>query len=476
MTALDGLVERVGRRLAARTTRRTFLSRATRVGVLVAGGPALATLLADRAEARVCGQSGVAPKCPTYDCPGLGNESVWGWCWYASPGCCAGGGLKKICDCCTRDWPNVHGYCPSGTNVRCIVESCHADPRVLYVPLLRAPGLTGPSVAGAISRLSPGEPGGAVVLGDADDAVLAALAGSVAGAIGAPLLLTPRARLAAGALAEIQRRRAATVVVLDSIVGSVDDELRSYGVTTVERIGRGIDAGAMSLATAAWVRNRVGAKPDAVCIEPVGLSASVAATAAGLAGNQGLPLLVGVDAAKAFGAAATWLVGPEALARAGEVAGARPVGGGTREELALAVASLITDHYLATDVTLHLVPAGAPDVSAGLGGGRGVVLVHLPGSLGGAVYGWINHRRASFGRAVLAGSLGRPGDQGIYDLQSALHHFDAHLLMGQPGQGLPVRSQPVGERELGRVRISGVSPDAEPSYWSSRAAVKRSQG
>ena len=73
---MDDVVEGLGRRLAARTTRRTMLGRFAKLGVLVAGGPALATLLTERAEARVCGQSGVSPKCPTFDCNF--ENSVWG--------------------------------------------------------------------------------------------------------------------------------------------------------------------------------------------------------------------------------------------------------------------------------------------------------------------------------------------------------------------------------------------------------------
>src|SRR5687767_4760921 len=111
-------MEHLGRWTAARSTRRSFLGRMGKVAVMVASGPAVATLLADQAEARVCGQSGVSPKCATFDC-----DAVWGWCWYAN-GCCAGGLLKKICDCCEFAYPNVHGYCPTGHNVKCIVESC----------------------------------------------------------------------------------------------------------------------------------------------------------------------------------------------------------------------------------------------------------------------------------------------------------------------------------------------------------------
>jgi hypothetical protein len=469
---IDDLVERLGRRLAARTTRRTFLGRAAQVGVVVAGGTALATLLTERAEARVCGQSGVSPTCPTYDCPGLGADSVWGWCWYASPGCCAGGGLKKICDCCTTGWPNVHGYCPSGTNVRCIVESCFADPRVMYVPLLRAPGLTGPSVAAARSRLHPDDRGGAVVLGEADDAVAGAVAGAAAGALGVPLLLTARARLSAAVLAELQRRAAGTVYVFDSIAGPVDAELRSYGLK-VERFGAGPDLGFRSLDAIRWLGGKVELGAEAVCVAASGLSASVASGAAALAGNQKLPLVVGVDAARTLARPATWLLGPEPSAEASTIPGARPVGGDTREALSVAVASLVIDHYLARDVTLHLVPAGAPDIAPGLAGGAGVVLVHPPGVLGGDLYGWVNHRRAAVGRAVLGGTSGQLGDQGIYDLQGALHHFDPHRLVGTSGQGLPVLSQPGAEREIGRARVEGDVPAQEPPYWADRARVRK---
>src|SRR5688500_5480805 len=134
--SIDATTERMGRWMAARMTRRHFVNRLAQVAISVAGGPGLAMAMPRTAEAGGCGKSGVPPRGPAYD--GGYPNSVWGWCWYASGNaCCAGGGLKKICDCCTRAWPNVHGYCPSGTNVRCIVESCYADPRVQTVPLVR---------------------------------------------------------------------------------------------------------------------------------------------------------------------------------------------------------------------------------------------------------------------------------------------------------------------------------------------------
>jgi hypothetical protein len=461
--AFDDLIEGLGRRLAARTTRRTLLGRAAQVGVLVAGGPALATLLVERAEARVCGQSGVSPKCPTFDC-GYDN-SVWGWCWYASGNaCCAGGGLKKICDCCTDGWPNVHGYCPSGHNVRCIVESCAADPRVMYVPIHRAPGMTGPSVAAAKARLDPPRTGGAVVVGDGEDPMLAGVAAAVAGNLGLGFVLSGRGRLSASVLAELQRRGSTKAIVFDSLPASFDEELAGYGVE-VERIGQGFIPEVRSLTAARWLVAQTGATESVTITSP-----GAAPAAAAFAGAHRLPLVISTPSAKELGLP-TWVLETDVVPA--DVPGARPVPGRNQEELALALATLTAEHYKRTDLTVHLVPAGAPDVSIGLAGAGGVLLYHPAGVLGPAAYGWIHAHRPSVGRAVLGGSFGSLGDPGLYDLQSALHGFDTHRLQGVSGQGLPVISQPRAEREIGRARVAGATPSAEPSYWSSRADLAR---
>ena len=70
------ITERVSRWLAARTTRRSFIGNVGRIGLVATGGALVSQVLSERAEARVCGQSGVSPKCPTYDCFA---PSVWGW-------------------------------------------------------------------------------------------------------------------------------------------------------------------------------------------------------------------------------------------------------------------------------------------------------------------------------------------------------------------------------------------------------------
>lgn len=471
MSVFDDAVERLSRRSAARSTRRTFLARMGQAAVVVAGGPALATLLVERAEARVCGQSGVAPKCPTFDC--TYTDSVWGWCWYASPGCCAGGGLKKICDCCTKDWPFVHGYCPAGYNVRCIVESCLADPRVMDKHIERALGMTAPAVALSRSRTRAPGTGGMVVLGDADDVRLAAVAGPIAAHYRAPLLLTGRDHLASSILVEVQRLGATRAIAVAAVPEAHLAELASYGVEVVHT-GLSDRVGANSLLAARHLLERTPAE-RAMCIAEGGVSASAAAAAACVAGQLGMPLVVGVDAALELDLPETWLIGPEPIARADEVRGAVLIKGAAREELAIGLATRTVGPEAAREIFVRLAPSGSPDVSVGLGGEGGVLLYHPDGVLGSAAYGWIHAHGMAVNGAFVGGTIGALGDGGIYDLQSALHRFDTHLLIGQPGEGLPVISQPEDERELGRARQQGVVQAQSQSYWSGRANPNRDE-
>jgi hypothetical protein len=465
VSIVDDITERLSRRAAARTSRRTFLARVGQAAVLVAGGPALATLLVERAEARVCGQSGVAPKCPTFDCTGA--DSVWGWCWYASAGCCANGGLKKICDCCTRDYPFVHGYCPAGHNVRCIVESCYADPRVQNKPIERALGLSPAAVALARSRTRAPGSGGTVVLGDADDLRLAAVAGPVAASHGAPLLLTARSRLATSVIAEVQRLDATTVHAVGAVPRAHLDELETYGVAT-EHLGLSTSVTDTSVLAARHVLARTkGGR--VMCIGPSGVSAASAAAAAAVAGQLHMPLVVGVVGAIELDQPVTWLVGPEPIRRASEVRGAVTIDGATKEDVAIALATRAVGPEGAKNVFVRLAPSGSPDVSVGLAGEGGVLLYHPDGVLGGAVYGWIHEHGSAIRGALPGGTLGALGDGGIYDLQSALNLFDTHQLVGVSGQGLPVISQPRAEREIGRARVKGVPEGDKQPYWTSRA-------
>jgi hypothetical protein len=299
-------LESVSRWLANRTTRRSFLGKVGRGAVLVASGSALATLvIGDEAEARVCGQSGVSPKCPTYDC-----DDEWGWCWYAT-GCCAGGELKKICDCCRVDHPNVHGYCPSGTNVYCIVESCGADPRVQVVALRKVPADDPVLLSTGTSRSArPEGSAGEVWLVEAGQVVAAAVAATIGAKRGVPVLLAGGPTLGAHVIAELQRLGAKKVVLRGAgFLPTIDAELLRYGVTVERADPDGSDAGMAAVADRFAAEQKAAGVRRAVCIEPVGMSRNAAPLAAGLAMAKGYPLIIGVDRAKAAGFVLTYLVG-----------------------------------------------------------------------------------------------------------------------------------------------------------------------
>ncbi len=468
-TGFDAVVERFGRHLASRTTRRSFIERMAKVAVLVAGGPALVSLLADRAEARVCGQSGVAPKCPTFDCVGEGN--VWGWCWYASGGCCSNGGLKKICDCCRLNHPFVHGYCPTGHNVLCIVESCRNDPRVLSVPIERLGGATGPAVAAALSRsrFAAGR-GGTAVLTDEADALVSSTARPLAAVLDGPALLTARDQLSASTDDELRRLSVTEVVIVGpAIARTVDLALTTRGVV-VRRVGSAADISALSVEVAREVLAR-GGSTRSWCVAPFGESAAAAPAASALAAHRRGPLVVGVEAAAALanegdGTVVTYLVGPGAAERAGEVAGGFPVRGANRLELAATLVRLAVATERLRGLTLHLVPEGSGSLAAAAG--PGLVLWHPDGRLGGT-FDVIARNHEGLSRAALVGTIGSFGDEGTYQLQSALNGFDTQFLQGQAGEGLPVRSQPESERPIGEARVAGAPPEQDGAYWSTRA-------
>src|SRR4051812_13186422 len=341
--------------------------------MLIAGGPTLAAVLAGKAEARVCGQSGVAPKCPTYDC--IGEGLSWGYCWYASPGCCAQGGLKKICDCCKVGHPFAHGYCPSGANVFCIVESCWADPRVQTVPLVRLGAGTGFDASVAVSRLNFPKGAAVAVVGDALDVFAGAAAAPLAVAAGGPLLLDRRDHPSQPLVDELRRLGATRVVVFGpAITPDVDRYLRMLGFA-VERVAAGEpDLGAASVAAARWVMERTGAG-DAWAMGTTGLDTAGAPAAAAAAAALAQPVVVGPDAARALGAASIRLVGPDLGAQASGVPGSRVLSGRSPGELARAVADAAIGGGL-NGVTLVTVPSNELGVAAGAAGVGGLLLLH----------------------------------------------------------------------------------------------------
>ena len=463
---VDGLTERVGRWLAGRSTRRSFLGRVGQVAVIVAGGEVMADLLLGHpAEARVCGQSGVSVKCATYDC-----DAVWGWCWYAT-GCCADGGLKKICDCCAVDWPNVHGYCPSGTNVKCIVESCGADPRVMTREMARLPFDDLATLAAGVSATRfPKNSSSAVVVAHADPAV-AAIAAPFAATLEVPLLLAAPDGINARTAAELQRLGARKAWVLGAALGpALIDKLSRYGLAT-ERFGSSGTTEGLSVEVARHLRLAKGAVRQ-FCVAG-GDIGSLAGVAGAAAASRGYPLVLGVDAAVAAAtgsqprAVVTHMVGPVAAAEAGRVPGGYPVVGPGLEGTSARVArALVVEGARPSGV--GVAPSSAPGAAAGMAAVGGPVLFHAPGRLDGARDA-LFAIRDSLRRAVAGGANGALDSAGYYDLQSIVNGFEAHKLIGVAGQGLPVIPQPDAERPLGRARIASTPPDQPVrGYWTGR--------
>ncbi len=455
---VDELVEATSRRTATRLTRRSFLGRAGQAAVLVASGPALATVLAEEAEARVCGQSGVAPKCPTYDC-----DHTWGWCWYAS-GCCTDGLLKKICDCCAPNTPHPVGYCPSGTRVFCIVESCGTDPRLQRKAITRFPTDDNFRLLADIRRFRWPAGSPVAVFGDESSLARASVAFPVASVVDGPLFLVGRGRITADVLDELRRMGVRHVYAVGGVPddGVARDLLDPLGIG-LTRVGTAEDPGELSLEVAAWLAQGPTGRPSHGFVA-VGRADSGAITvplgvAVALASRLRLPLVIGAPEAQRARAEVPWsatpaihLVGAEAAATG--IGGARAHTGPTPMELA-EQANVVAAEAGASAICPIILSHTSPAVWAAGHLGQPVVL-HEPGR-----FDWVGRylflAGASAQSVVLAGVEGALRDDGVAALQSMLNGFDAHKLIGVAGQGLPVISQPLVERPIGMAR-NGPAP------------------
>jgi hypothetical protein len=438
----DALGERMGRATAARTTRRSFLARLGQVAVTVAGGSALVPVLAGPAHARVCGQSGVAPKCATFDC-----DATWGWCWYAS-GCCADGALKKICDCCAPNTPHPRGYCPAGTRVKCIVESCGADPRLQTVPIDHLSSSDPARLAAAICdrRFRGRVP--AAVLGDAESPAFAAIAASVGRVVDGPVLLTPRTGLHDHAAQQLRRLEVEYVqLVGPRIATAVDAAVERLGIR-VERVGADESIAGCAAEVAVWHRTLTGTRQALVLAGDVARNHPAAPAA--YAHARRLPLLFGTGAgtrralAEPRPAARAWVLTEDAAA-ASEVPGGEAITAGDPYAQARRVGeAALTAGVPAATVTLATErhPAAAAACMPA------PLLLYQPGSMSGA-FRWLLAYRGGIERVMPVGPL----DSGArYDLQAVVNEFETHLLTGSAGQGLPVIPQPVSERPIGQAR------------------------
>ena len=431
----DRLAERASRWIAARTTRRGLLAGVGKAAIVAVGGTGVAATWAQRASARVCGQSGISPLCPTYDCAGEGF--VWGWCWYASPGCCATGGLKKICDCCKIGFANVHGYCPDGANVYCAAESCLEDPRVQSVPVDWTERTDAFSVALRFSQYRSSAP--AVVVGYAPDALWAALAVPVAAELGLPLLYS-----GFGLSDELARLGATRVIG----VGPVPE--------ATEHITAATDVAVASVETSAWMLGRTGGS-SVVLIGADQGNVENAPGSAALAVARRSPLVIGPDALGAV---------QQALGRVIDTVPGAFLGGGSAAALDLAVRALATrDGKFRLGVFALSSSGGVPAAVGGAALGVDV----SSGALSQPARDWLIGNR---GRLAAVDIVGLPFPM-VKAVQSAVNGYDFHQLVGVGGQGLPVFPQPDEERLLGKVRVNGALPTTTTSKGKKTATASK---
>jgi hypothetical protein len=468
---VDRITEAGSRWLARRTTRRSFLGTAGTTMLVAAGGTTISAVFASRAEARVCGQSGVSPKCPTFDCV---PPDFWGWCWYAgNASCCADGGLKKICDCCRSNYPNVQGYCPDGSSVYCIVESCLEDPRVQRVALDRWISTTAGSISAerVAARVADGAAPTVVVAG-ADDPFLAAIASPVAADLGVPLLLTRGDALDDSVGRQLDRLGTRRVIAVGGgLAPAVVDALAARG--TLDRLAdTAVGAAAVSIEMAAWMIARTGRR-ELVAIGPGSASVPLLAPAGGLASVRRIPVVVSAEAVAAVRArvgevAVTW-VGPESGAPASPAAGDRVVADPDPSATARALVQLALDAEPAAQFRVAVLQAGGGAIGAAMISPGMVTLVTGGPDVDPVMRDWLIARSARFASAEisLAPSAALHA-QGTYTLQSSLNGFAAHLLTGVSGMGLPVVAQPMPERAVGAARVRPPWPGRSPAPIVSR--------
>ncbi len=468
-THLDHLVEKAGRWTAARTTRRSFLHRLGQFIVVIAAGPTIATLLMKQVEARVCGQSGVTPKCATFGCSGEGH--VWGWCWYASDGCCRNNGLKKICDCCVVNYPNVHGYCPSGTNVACIVESCGEDPRVNQVDIATVAWQNTDGYFSSAVEAGQGARASRAVIALATDRYFPLMAAPLAGALGAPLFVVGAGGLSFSDLSRMQNLGVRTAMLVGAVPSSVNTSLSGAGIQT-EAVTTSADRSTAGIEIAERIRS-ISAIHRTVTVVDSGFSAGSAVFAANFAAVNGFPLVVGAAAADAVGSP-TFYVGPEAT---GASVDAQRTASTNLPALSIELADLAAVSPTAQARRIALVSEASADL-VGLLNLQASIVLHPIDRLG-TVADWLESHGRKYGKFEKVFFVQGPGQltpDEYWRLQGTVNGFRVNELMGVSGQGLPVIRQPLAERPIGMARIDGSIPwgsEPAPSYWTSVAQTFR---
>lgn len=461
-SSIDRVIEQAARRTARGTSRRSFLHRMGQLAIVIAAGPSLGTLLMRKVDARVCGQSGVTPKCDTFDCVGPGD--VWGWCWYASDGCCRNGGLKKICDCCTVNYPNVHGYCPSGTNVRCIVESCGTDPRLQTVALspLTWTAASGYFHAAVAARH---ESASKAVLAPAASPWLQYVAAPLAGTLGVPLLAIAATGPSNADTALLARLGVDEVLTVGSIPGLATITGSGIAASSASSSSDPIQA---SIDVAAQIR-QINDINRTVTVTTSGLSGSVAPYAAAFAALGGFPLMVGTGAAVNVGAPTLFVGINPTTGPAADLVSDHTTSS-TLETLTAELGSLAAALPMVKTSRLAIAPAGSSDI-IGLTN-LGVPVVAHPADRLGHLEQWLQNYSLQWGELTEVFYVDGPGELTVgeyWKLQAAVNGYRVDQLQGVAGEGLPVIRQPLAERPIGMARTDGAfewGSHSPPNYWT----------
>jgi hypothetical protein len=302
---------------------------------------------------------------------------------------------------------------------------------------------------------------GAVVLAHPTDRFLAALATPVAARLTAAVLTTSLDVLLPEVAVEITRLGAKRIVVVGSGFGApvLESIAALVGAGGVEHIGTNPSVPAASIEVARWLVAN-GSQDRALVIGTGGQSQALApAAGAAAALDQGI-LLIGVDAAAAFRTERQSI----ALAFVGEsIPGAtatdRKVTGADASELARNLADERMAAEPASVWPLALLVGDDSALSVTLIQPGSLAVLHGVDSLDAPTRDWLIARRTKLSAAHVAAG-GRSGltDQRIYEVQSAVNGFQAHLLIGGDGMGIPVIAQPNEEKALGQARVTGPAP------------------
>ncbi|MEM7325166.1 MAG: hypothetical protein AAF531_18900, partial [Actinomycetota bacterium] len=361
-----------------------------------------------------------------------------------------------------------HGYCPSGTNVRCIVESCGTDPRVLNVALtpLEWAGATGYHHAAV--QLGHASATKAVVADDSDR-WMQYIAAPLAGTLGIPLLGIGPNGASAEDIALLNSLGVTEVIAVGPV--SATGTLTAAGFT-VDQVTTASDLATISQQVADHI-TKINDIHRTVTVEAAGLSAEVAPAAAAFAALGGYPLVVGSATALAIGYP-TLYVGPEPAEVA--VSGNRTVAT-SAVDLSIELADLAAAIPHVSPNRIAIAPSGSSD-AVGLVN-LGVPLVLHPLDRLGPLESWIQDHSLRYGELAEIFYMVGPGQlitEEYWKLQSAANGFRADQLQGVAGQGLPVIRQPLAERPLGMARTDGAltwGSESPPNYWTTQGQTFR---